>query len=264
MLSPASPFANCKSIQSIHVSREKEIKKRHSDIFVLPTTKGSVVGEQFARNAKIREIETDWTIIQDAFDSGIHDANDDSNVTPVLNESDILRNESQRRCSNRTIASKKNPFEASTPIRSPQLQHSHIDVPRNALFQQLDLDFAENDLFTPPTGYEDSLLAPPQGFENTSQAPINTSKQPSFAHFESQNAPEIDGFVSQPIVCPDLIAVLGEDSFEYQTMMKLKKLWQKNTHPIKVDSLLASRCNRFEAAKTFAALLGKRNFQCVR
>lgn len=231
----------------------------------MPTTKGSVVSEQFARNAKIREIETDWTIIQDAFDSGIHDANDDSNASPVLNESDILRNESQRRCSNRTRASNKIPFEASTPKSSRQSQHSPVDVPRNALFNantfhQLDLDLAENNLFTPPTGYEDSLLAPPQGFENTSQTPINTSKQPSFAHFECQNAPEIDGFVSQPIVCPDLIAFLGEDSFEYQTMMKLKKLWQKNTHPIKVDSLLASRCNRFEAAKTFSALLGKRNF----
>lgn len=264
---------------SIQVEREKEIKKRQPDIMMIPSVKNSYVRELFARNAKNKKAEeTDWTI---TFDSGICDDSQELNGGNISKEADILRNESQNgrigtRASTRasTRANTSN-LLSSTPKKQPS-QTSNVDMVRNAqlntdTIQQPELNLFENDdLFNPPSGFQDSPIDPPPNFVNNpcprSPNPSKSPNQPSVQNqslfppsFVDQNAPEVDEIVSQPIVCPDLIALLGEDSLEYQTLIKLKHLWRKNMHPINVNTLLTPRCNRIQAAKTFAALLCKLN-----
>lgn len=267
---------------SIQVEREKEIKKRQPDIWMIPTMKSSYVREWFARNAKNKEAEeTDWSI---TFDSGIHDDSQELNGANISEEANILRNESQNgrhgrtgtRTSTRasTRANTSN-LLSSTP-KKPSSQTSNVDMVRNAQFntdttQQPELNLFENDdIFNPPSGFQDTPIDPPPNFANSPcprlPNPSHSSNQPSVRteslfppSFVDQNAPEVDDIVSQPIVCPSLIALLGEDTFEYQTLIKLKHLWRRNMHPIDVNTLLTPRCNRIQAAKTFAALLRKLN-----
>lgn len=273
---------------SIQVEREKEIKKRQPDIMMIPSMKSSYVREQFARNAKNKKAEeTDWTI---TFDSGIYDDSQELNGENISEEADVLRTESQNerhgrigtRSSTRasTRANTSN-LLSSTPKKQSS-QTSNVDMVRNAqlntdTIQQPELNLFENDdLFNPPSGFQDSgfqwlsPIDPPPNFVNNPcprlPNPSNSPNQPSVQNqslfppsFVDQNAPEVDEIVSQPIVCPNLIALLGEDSLEYQTIIKLKHLWRKNMHPINVNTLLTPRCNRIQAAKTFAALLCKLN-----
>lgn len=273
---------NSRRRDSIQVEREKEIKKRQTDIMMIPSMKSSYVLELFARKAKIKEAEeTDWTI---TFDSGIHDNSQDLNGANISEEADILRNESQNerhgrigtRTSIRASTRANTPNLLSSTPKKPSSQISNVDMVRNDQFnadtiQQPEWNLFENDdLFNPPSGFQDSPIDPPPNFTNNTcprlPNPSNSPNQ-SIVHNESsfppnfvdQNASEVDEIVSQPIVCPDLIALLGEDSLEYQTLIKLKHLWRRNKHPINVNTLLTPRCNRIQAAKTFAALLRKLN-----
>lgn len=266
---------------SIQVELKKEIKKRQPDILVIPSMKSSYVRELFARNAKNKKAEeTDWTI---TLDSGIHDDSQELNGANISEEADILRIESQNgrigtRSSTRasTRANTSN-LLSSTPKKQSS-QTSNVDMVRNAqlntdTIQQPELNLFENDdLFNPPSGFQDSHspIDPPPNFINTPcprlPNPSNSPNQPGVQNqslfppsFVDQNVPEVDEIVSQPTVCPNLIALLGEDSLEYQTLIKLKHLWRKNMHPINVNTLLTPRCNRIQAAKTFSALLCKLN-----
>lgn len=235
----------------MQIFRDAENKQQQSHAFTTPIMKGSVVGELFARNAKLKQAETDWTIMEDAYE-------DVSNGPHAVSAVDTLRNESQNQRSSRSRNITRgnalgNVPLASTPIvQSPPIPDTNVSRnTRNAsAFRQLNLDIVENDFYTPPSAFGDSPIAPAHGFGNAhSSAPL------SIPHIDNYGTLEMNENSSQAIDCTDLIAILAEESLEFQTMIKLKKLWQRNVHPINVNSLLTPQSNRFQAAKTFAALL---------
>lgn len=229
---------------------------------------GSANREWFARSAKIRSVDTDWTTIQSAFDSGIQD-DDGSHGS---NESEILRNESENRLQTRShnrisfhnSAVSIGTMLTSTPVQRTLSQQSEIDF-HSQRSQELNLSaispIAQNNnnnshLFEPPLAFQNSLLPAPFGFssQNNLEIPF-LSNQSSFT--PNQNIRKIDlpeDYSSQIV---DLAAEFVEHSLEYHIMKKLIKLWQHNIRPIGVTHLLSPGCNRFDAAKTFSSLLSE-------
>lgn len=210
---------------------------------------GSCVRDLFARGASTRQMDIDWTTIQDAFDLG---ENDESNES--LASIDILRNEnesgvqtrSRSRTSHVSDSVPQVPALTSTPLRQVLTQQSatSFHAPRS-----------QTSVIAPPSGFGFDEFTPPQGFRNASQSQfVANSQNESFPHLNEENVPKIE---SPPIEHKDLASLLGENSLEYTTMQKLMKLWRKNTQPINVEHLLTSPCNRFIAAKTFASLLSE-------
>lgn len=234
---------------------------------MMPSMKGSSeIDELFVRMTKIKQAETDFTIMQDAFDAN------GSNGPHGSKEIKILQGESQNQLPGRSRGRRgkagsfcSDPVAASTPASTPMKvlpKTSFHDAPRNATFNINTLpllDDSENNFFTPPTDFQDNFLPPPpppQDFANASEDQSTFSKsQPSLPHFDNQNAPESDEFVFQPIECPDLKTLLSENSLEYETMTKLKQLWKKNVQHITVNTLLSKGSNKVQGAKTFSSLL---------
>lgn len=237
---------------------------------------GTHTDEMFLRGAKVRIMGTDWTTIQDAFDSGVHDALND-NESNGSNEIDILRNETLNRPNTRSVTRNESrsstsmafdqPLISSTPNRESSFQQlpggSHFSKSKSLFGDVSPLHTSnQSNLFTPPLNFLNSelatVLAPAPGFEDVNQndygVPVLPQQPPDI---EYANESQTNEYESPSIDCSDLDTLLGADSLLYAIMKKLLKLWQKNIHPIKVDSLLAPRCNRFLAAKTFNSLLSK-------
>ncbi|XP_031617305.1 uncharacterized protein LOC116337117 [Contarinia nasturtii] len=266
--------ASCKARKSDLFTKEKLQKLKLNDMFTAPAIRGTPNQKLFARSAKTRlVIEVDWTTIQDAFDSGIRD----DNGTKLSEEIDILQNEngnisrrtrSQSRMSMSFNGPMLNPVLSSTPINPSQKSvHSfHASHPNNVVPNDISPIDSYTDLFEPPSPFMDIAALAPPGFKNDSQNhESNKQPQSSIPHLDDHNVPEIDvAQNSSPLIeCSDLLVLLGENSLEYTMMQKLIKLWQKGIHPIKVDDLLAKKCNRFQAAKTFASLLNLKKKKLV-
>lgn len=227
---------------------------------------GSCTHELFSHLTKIRPLDVDWTIIQDAFDTT--DQNE-TNGSDGSIEIGILRNENgsriQTRSSSRlSLISDSIPLEpvrTSTPIRISSSQRSFNDfhAPRSQSMSDVSIPFVleDNELMPPPSP---NVLQNIRQTRNTNKNPVaSQSRQESIPNLNEENLPEIEFNESPPIEHHDLASLLGENSLEYQTMQKLMKLWKKETNSIKVENLLTQNCNRFMAAKTFASLLSEYN-----
>lgn len=266
---------SCKNRKSACLSEDKLRKLKQADIFLVPVMNGNINREWFARGAKIRALDTDWTTIQDAFDLGVRDVSNGANELDGSNEVDILQHESLNRPNTQShsrlsvSSALAQPLHTSTPNKDQSLQLSRNSGqfndsrspvnPNNISFPDLKIS-VRRDLYTPPSNFQDSFLAPPAGFENAIHDDFgvpNVVQPAQFEYCNSENESQVNENNSPPIECSELAELLGDDSFEYANMQKLLKLWQKNVHPIKVDSLLALRCNRFLAARTFNSLLSK-------
>lgn len=245
------------------MTQDKLLRRRTVDIFSKPVMNGTINRHWFKLTARTQQSDTDWTTIQDAFDSGNYDESNQTNGSVASCEIDILRNESETRIQSLQTCSRNvshisdsvpmQPVLTSTPIRETSWQQSVISfhAPRS-----------QTNPINPPSAFEDSLPPPPQEFQNSNQSHfVRCSHNQSIPHLYATNVPEIDLKIelneSPQIVHSDLAALLGKNSLEYTIMQKLMKLWQKNTHPIIVGHLLTPHCNRFHAAKTFASLLSE-------
>lgn len=273
-----STFIECKDRRSVCLTEDKLLKLKQADIFSVPVMNATHNREMFMRSAKVRQMATDWTTIQDAFDSGAHDASNE-NGSRGSSQIDILRHETSNRPNTRnqsrssTSLAFDQQLESSTPIRDPSFQQSRSSFQFNdKSTSQFDLDHIpslqlhtsaanQSNVFTPPSYFQDSVLAPARGFENVIETdfdvPFLPQQTPSEQCNEHSNGSQINQNDSPSIECTDLATLLGDDSVQYAIMKKLLKLWQKNIHPIKIDCLLAPRCNRFLAAKTFNSLLSE-------
>lgn len=246
------------------------------DMLSAPAMNGSFVRKKFAECTAMSKESTDWSIINDAFapaNRGEPD-NDEQNLSM---EADILRAEDESRIQTRSQNQSQNGFvvpappdasRVSTPCQSSTSRHSssrqsiRCSTPKtfdpNAVNQAFDLF---DDLIPPPIAFNnladslpESFLTPPNGFGNSHQSDFESSYAPE----RSSRRIEIDDSSSfQLIEHPELIALLGKESWEYIVMLKLVQLWQKNEQQITVERLLTPRSNRFQAAKTFASLLSK-------
>lgn len=266
---------------------------KQNNLFTMPAIKGLPNRELFARSAKLREMPTDWTIINDVFsavDDRAVESSDASDILQSEHGSQMVRTRNQHRMSSREQSFDGIlPQMTSTPIRPLSRQSSRSTNTRSTSRASL---VNPSDLFTPPAQFNNSVpinsnvLAPPSPFKSPIAPPNlggpidcnddlmdfnpnnnnNTESRcvangSSHQRANGQNTTnvndEIDESEGDPVDHTDLMATLGKDSSEYLIVTKLIRLWQKQIHPIKVDHLLQRGCNRFQAAKTFAALLSK-------
>ncbi|XP_055296186.1 uncharacterized protein LOC129565383 [Sitodiplosis mosellana] len=252
----------CNVRRSNLMTQDKQAKLNKVDIFSLPIMNGFFIRELFARTAKMRVADTDWTTIKDGFNDSRFETGDQnqSNGSDGSSEIEILRNESESRIQTRSSSRLSRvsdsvpiqPALTSTPIRASQQSVNSFNAPRS-----------QSDLFDPSPSFQDSALMPPPDFLNASRSRIVLNDQ-SIPHLNEKNVPEIDFNESPLVEHHDLATLLGENSLEYTIMQTLMKLWRKdNVHPIKVEHLLTPRCNRFQAAKTFSSLLSLKKKKLV-
>lgn len=269
-------FVNCQKRTKIIIQDKQKfalLKLKSADLFSIPVMKGTVNRDLFALTAKNKQIETDWTIIQDAFDSPNCDDANEANTT-VSSEVDILRNESENRIQTPRQAQHQNeirlnaanlgdalPISTSTGQRSPQ--SIHFSTPYHLTS---DLNFIPDitdehlDLVSPPSNFRSSNVTPPVEFSNTDQDGFKVPNVLIVSKIDNHHVSKDSDNDFEPMANPQntlLISALDENSLEYATISKLMKLWQKSVHPIRVENLLKRQCNRFQAAKTFASLLSK-------
>lgn len=261
-----SIHVDCKSAKSGRVTGMKRLKLQLPHDMATSVMNGTANREPFMRNAKIlfdRQVETDWDIIHDAFGS----TSKQSNGTVEPTDVDLLRNESvhpyDTRSFNQMSSCPYLPMLTSTPIKQSQ-NCSQFNAPRARenraeTMQLIELDASEENLFTPPSNFQDNVIAPAPGFESI-QINFEPPKPTHRSHSPQSNVdivPSNNDIEYPQITCSDLDSVLGDDSLDLDTMKKLLNLWQKNVHPITVQNLLTSRSNRLQAAKTFGSLLSK-------
>lgn len=271
-----SAFIGCKKRISVSIQEKQPLqmlKKKTTDLFSVPAMNGTFNRKVFAQNATIKPVETDWAIIQDAFEPFNHetsnvDGENNEEASQVSIEVDILRNESesQRRSINVDEPLIANRLRSSTPCRPFSRQSIRCSTPL-----PLDSNIHTPDLIVSPPSHlqqwnsgselnPSNPLAPPVDFNDDCQSNFELqtpSRRQSVQQPNQNSTAEFDISIIQFDERPDLIAILGENSLEYVVISKLIVLWQKPMHPVKVNNLLSPRSNRIQAAKTFASLLSK-------
>lgn len=261
-------FINCKKPnlqQQTQIIKERQTKLKQINFFDAPIMNGSNVTKQFQRNAQIDEVETDWSIIQDAFSRP--NASADDNSTDGTIEIDVLRNETQIRKSMRLSSRQSNHSkrqsqaqigkaitekESIIPPPSIELFFDDEEFNRNFSLPELDLD-----LITPPVFFQNnnSILS-----LDDLKSPFGKERTPNDSEEKKEEEEEEEVDVEAIIKYNNSIASLNKDSMDFKILMKLIGLWKKNVHPIRMEHILLKRCNRIQAAKTFGALLGMYNF----
>lgn len=113
-------------------------------------------------------------------------------------------------------------------------------------------------LVSQPTNFDDDdgLC----GFSQNNSGLANGENVPPLQHASGQKImdSESDESEGNAIEQIDLMnTTIDKGSSEYEIISKLIRLWRKNVQPIQMENLLKKGCNRFQAAKTFAALLCK-------
>lgn len=255
-------MVDCKKRSSIGIQKKNfETLKAKSDLFFVPVINGSVTRELFERNAQIKPMPIDMSIIQDAFESVEHDESKNGTEPSMSNAVECLRSESERQIRTRNSSRMSSIAPVSVDqsgISTPQSRQSircstpipNVNVSLRGTSSFLDMF---DQVFTPPQKFKNSQNSPsPIDFDNNIQSDFELP-------LERQTLPNENADVSehQRFECPDLIESFGENSMEYQLMSKLVNLWHINKHPIKVESLLTPNSNRFRAAKTFSSLLSE-------
>lgn len=149
-------------------------------------------------------------------------------------------------------ARKEKEIRKSNRARDPDDEENIISAPPSPLYVLEDHDPCEDIQFNLPDA---DLITPPMDYRNNNCTDFlngNTSVQN--VPVDHSDSEDIDlGNVSQ---INDTITSLKEDSLELQILKKLIGLWKRNVHPINVDSILPTKCNRIQAARAFGSLLG--------
>lgn len=300
----SNTLVDCKKLENTIVNKRTPLGVKQINYFCTSAINGSCVAEQFQRNAKTIENEIDWTIIESVFNLNLTDDDDDddemSNGSQLV---EVLRNESQKRKSNRLSTRKSNQTQQPLPsqeqmsqpddeeniiLPTPSSLHVRAETRKSNQGQKpflarkekevhksnraRDPDDEENIISAPPSPvyvheeqdpFDDIpfelpdtvLITPPMDFRN------NNCIDFSNANTSVQNVPvddsDTEDIDSGNIVqINDTITSLKEDSLELQVLKKLIGLWKRNVHPINVDNILPTKCNRIQAARTFGSLLG--------
>lgn len=149
---------------------------------------------------------------------------------------------------------KEKEIRKSNGFRDPEDEENIISAPASPLYVRENHDpFGDIPIDLPDA----DLITPPMDFRNNNCTDIlnaNTLVQNLNVPVDDSDSEDIDlGNVCQ---INDTITSLKEDSLELQVLKKLIGLWTRNVHPINVDNILPTKCNRIQAARTFGSLLG--------
>lgn len=241
-------------ISNVFVGCKKGIqttnKFKQSHFFDTSIMNGSCVTEQFQRNTIAFEMDTDWTIIRDAFINPNEPNSEHSNHGDVEIE--------ELRC-------------ASSLRRSLRLsiRRSNVNI------TQPEMNLGENDnefLFTPPSShrftYNDvddqiadfNIVSPPTIYQNNTNnennpiilKPLQTHLADDFSQINGN-----DMQINEMEQTYDEFASLDKNSLEFKVLVKLMVLWEENCYPISIEKILPKNSSRFLAARTFGSLLGK-------
>lgn len=270
-------FVDCKKRVSTSIREAQplqQLKKKSNDLFLLPAINGSCNKMMFAKYTTIKPIETDWSIIEDAFKPVDHDNPKHNNATNINEshlsaEAEILQTENESQYGVQSSINVNEPIshapsKSSTPLRTFSRQNIRCSTPVPVSSNEN----TRHNIITPPSDLHQwnsasdmslsHLLVPPIDFNDEIQSNFEqqTTSDPSpFQQNISHNVTENDQNNTKLFDCPDLLTSLGEHSLEHVIISKLIALWQKKMHPIQVENLLPSHSNRIKAAKTFASLL---------
>lgn len=147
---------------------------------------------------------------------------------------------------------KEKEIRKSNRVRDSNAEENIILAPPSPLYVHEDHDRCDDISFDLPNA---NLITPPMDFRNNNCTDFSNAN-PSLQNVSVDDSDSEDIELSNVCQINDNITLLKEDSLELQVLKKLIYFWKHNVHPINVNNILPTKCNRIQAARTFGSLLG--------